>query len=128
MAKRIGRWSPDTCECIVEYSWDDTEPDSTRRHNLVTLVNKCIAHSHLDNPSLWTAVMGENQDKNRVLLCCKLNVGGLELTDIGWGYDADRVLHVDVPSAKASIERLATIQSICDTMQGVGKVKVTRGR
>jgi len=26
MSKRITRWNPDSCECVIEYSWDDSDP------------------------------------------------------------------------------------------------------
>jgi hypothetical protein len=39
----------ETCDCIIEYSWDDeVAPDSIVISNPKT-INKCVEHSHLAN-------------------------------------------------------------------------------
>lgn len=62
---KVTRWSPDTCSCILEYSWDDTQNESVRTHNLDNIVQKCPAHQNLpDNPSVYNTVLDENPRKN----------------------------------------------------------------
>ena len=32
MTVKTTRWSPDTCGCVLEYSWDDALPQEARVH------------------------------------------------------------------------------------------------
>lgn len=32
MPFRTTRWEPDTCDCVVEYDWDDAVSQDTRVH------------------------------------------------------------------------------------------------
>jgi hypothetical protein len=66
--KHVTRWSPDTCTCVLEYEWDDTDPSETRQHNLKTYVSKCAAHTSLATDSdRYTSVKDENSKKNITL-------------------------------------------------------------
>ena len=59
------QWSPDTCTCIFEYIWDDSLPESSRAHNLATVI-KCPEHSvQADNNAVWNTVLEENPRKNQ---------------------------------------------------------------
>lgn len=44
------RWSPDTCDCVVEYDWDDAEPTNVRKHTLKKMVNTCPLHKNVQDP------------------------------------------------------------------------------
>jgi len=62
------RWSPDTCGCILEYSWDDSVPDNSRVHTPTTIVNKCPAHSAIaDTNTHFNVIIEENPRKNFAL-------------------------------------------------------------
>jgi hypothetical protein len=66
MTMKIIRWSPDTCNCVIEYVYDDTEPESTREHNLSSIVSACSAHQGTGT-TVWDTVNEENPRKNRAL-------------------------------------------------------------
>src|SRR5687768_11012055 len=65
MAIHITRWSPDTCDCILEYSWDDATSEAERVHTPTSTVQRCTAHQPLPNVnSVFNAVLDENPRKN----------------------------------------------------------------
>ena len=43
----ITTWSPDTCQCVFDYSWDTTTDATTRVHTLVANVFTCTNHAVL---------------------------------------------------------------------------------
>lgn len=76
-------WSPDTCGCVLTFTWDDAVEATQRTHTCVEVV-PCSAHAHLpsgigatrsasqphtpgDNATTWAAVHEENQRKNVAL-------------------------------------------------------------
>ena len=65
MTTKITRFSPDTCECVIEYSWDSESTEANRTHTLSNYVNKCSAHQGLaTDQDRWNAVFEENPRKN----------------------------------------------------------------
>lgn len=54
--KRITTWSPDTCNCVIEYEWDDTEDQNTRKHKFVK-----VDHCGDNHPQ---AVVGEQVENS----------------------------------------------------------------
>lgn len=83
------RWSPDTCGCELEYSWNTNENENSRRHDFARIVKVCSAHNGIvppqtTNPGLlkriYDAVIEENTRKNQALsVSLETNP---ELTDI----------------------------------------------
>lgn len=68
MTLRTTRWSPDTCDCIIDQSWDDSLPQDQIVTTLSNIVNKCSFHSILaTNTGVWDSVMDENPRKNNTL-------------------------------------------------------------
>lgn len=82
--KHINRWYPDTCGCVIEYEWDDSEPEDKRTHRVVRFVKVCDAHKKFlplsaketpeevlmaqeDKERLFSQVLEENRRKNYVL-------------------------------------------------------------
>lgn len=66
MTTHITRWSPDTCECVIDFKWDDTAVP--RVHTLSNIVKRCQSHSVLVNDiDVYNSVKEENPRKNRVL-------------------------------------------------------------
>lgn len=62
---KVTRWSPDTCSCILEYSWDDTTSEDTRTHTPTAIVQRCTAHQNLpDTNTHFNGVADENRLKN----------------------------------------------------------------
>ena len=68
MALKRTRWSPDTCECVLEYEWDDEEPEDKRGHNFAETISACSVHDDKKNKAAHlTAVIGENRRKNEAV-------------------------------------------------------------
>jgi hypothetical protein len=60
---RTTRWSPDTCDCVIEYNIDETG-NTTFKNTVKT----CPAHSkHHGKTDHFSVVLEENQRKNKTL-------------------------------------------------------------
>lgn len=72
-------WSPDTCGCVLTYTWDDADPQETRVHVYQESAKVCLAHARLlGKESHLDTVMEENQRKNHVLIYAA-EIAGIEL-------------------------------------------------
>jgi hypothetical protein len=69
MAKiQTTRWSPDTCGCVIEYSWDSDVAPEARVHTFKKTVEVCPAHAaHKDLNTHYSTVLEENRRKNYTL-------------------------------------------------------------
>lgn len=92
--KQITRWSPDTCSCVLDIEWDDTEPESSRTHTIKAVVNRCGHHQARSDEDIFKAVLSENTRKNRVFGLAQQALPGVTLEDYDWSFDAERVLEV----------------------------------
>lgn len=61
---KVTRWHPDTCECIIDYEWDDTTTNENRVHTAKTIVRECAVHKGMDKHAHHDTVREENQRKN----------------------------------------------------------------
>lgn len=102
-------WRPDTCDCEIEYTWDDTVAPEVRTHSAKT-VKGCQHHSAGDHLAKYNTVLAENQGKNRALkeIADKApenvkdpvidesgNVTGYKLKkDPEWSFDENRKLKI----------------------------------
>lgn len=59
------RWSPDTCDCVLFYSWDDTVPDEEIVNVFDSIENVCSEHQGFTDQEVYDAVLSENQAKNK---------------------------------------------------------------
>ncbi len=60
------RWKPDTCGCIVEYTWDSDLPEDKRVHT-VHSVNTCKEHKLLTDPAeAFEVIKKKNLDKVKI--------------------------------------------------------------
>jgi hypothetical protein len=87
-------WSPDTCECQIEYQWDDSVPQDQRVHTISKIVKSCQIHSHhgSDKESHYADVLSENQSKNKaigLLIKTLPNLDGKD-KEIKWRFDNNR--------------------------------------
>lgn len=64
MVKRVTKWSPDTCGCVIHFAWDDSTSQEDRVHTFEAYEVKCAEHGHLDGQELMDAVTAKNQAKN----------------------------------------------------------------
>ena len=139
MAIQTTRWSPDTCGCILEYTWDDSVPAASRVHTISRAVNVCNAHTGLVSlTDVWNNILPENQRKN-LTYSQLLTISGMSSTDsngnlvlkngitinFSWsGSNTSRVLTVSVSGLTLTTQQKNTIQNFCDTTFGAGKVIV----
>ena len=119
---RTTTWKPDTCECALEYSWDDTVPEASRVHSLAKVVKSCPAHSLLAGVGLYDEVVSENRRKNRTYDIAQTLLVSLIPEGWLWYYDPARVLQVVIPKLTGAQKN--QLQSACDTAFGAGKVKI----
>lgn len=65
MAIRTTRWRPDTCDCVIEYTWDDALTPDQVTHTLDTIRRRCAAHVNLPSDTdVYNTVREENPRKN----------------------------------------------------------------
>lgn len=64
MVIKTTTWSPDTCNCVLEYEWDDSADPNTRTHTLSKFIKKCSAHLALADVSGYGVITEENPRKN----------------------------------------------------------------
>lgn len=60
-------WRPDTCDCQIEYEWDDTQSEDTRTHNLSRIIKPCSIHDGVPDTTIWNTVNEENPRKNKAI-------------------------------------------------------------
>jgi hypothetical protein len=65
MTIRTTRWRPDTCDCVIEYTWDDTLSPDQVTHTLDTVRRKCSFHENMPSDTdVWNCIKEENPRKN----------------------------------------------------------------
>ena len=134
----ITRWHPDTCKCVIEYSWDEDLPAEQRIHTYFSTIKDCPEHSGLGN-TIYDVITEESQRKNKVYgeLIKLADVGEDVLNESGdtvrqikkgltydWNFDIARNLEVRVLGLNLKIADKNAIQSFCDFTFGTNKVKV----
>ena len=62
------QWRPDTCDCVLEYEWDDQSDPATRVHTPTKIVKACPHHeAAVDTADGFDKVLKENTGKNRAI-------------------------------------------------------------
>lgn len=140
MVMNTTTWSPDTCDCIVEYNWDSETTNENRVHTLNRIVRKCTAHSTLNDIQTYNALTEENPRKNKSFLEILNNApSGLYDIDVNnpdvrhfkkginlrceWsGTAPNRVLHIYIEGYTLTQPQKNIIQNFLDTRFGTGKV------
>lgn len=69
MAIQITTWSPSTCDCTFQYSWDDTTSEADRVHTFFAAVKVCSFHQDLllpppSQPATATLAAAPDKDKH----------------------------------------------------------------
>jgi hypothetical protein len=133
------RWSPDTCSCVVEYSWDSEAPPENRTHEL-TSIQKCPVHSSLSDSEAYAVLTEENPRKNNTLQSA-LDNGPTALYDINpdgarvlkqnitynfsWsGTVPNRVLTISFTGINLTTQQKNAIQNFLNNKFGSGKVVI----
>lgn len=140
MAIKTTRWRPkDTCDCVIEYEWDDTTSNDTRVHTFKNII-KCNAHSILADQDAYTHASEQNRRKNITLSEALDRFIALQETDTdgnivlkkgisfnySWSGSGDsRVLTISFTGVNLTTPQKNTLQTALNTRFGVGKVIVT---
>ena len=120
MTLKLTTWTFDTCTCMVEFIWDNAEPETFRSHTLSRIINRCPEHQQIANDiQLFDALMVENKRKNdcQTLVATARQIG---TNQVEWHYDQNRLLHIVI--AGLSAQAKATLQALVNTNFGAGKV------
>ena len=63
---KVTTWSPDTCDCKLQYEWDETLPDNIRVHIFKQALFTCPFHSVFLIPlESYNSALDHNQRKNK---------------------------------------------------------------
>ena len=141
MTIQTTRWSPDTCGCVFDYEWDDTQPQDTRVHTFKQVAKECASHAHLTGNSkkdMYDSSVEENKRKNGTIgeLLDKAAADFGEATEDGgvtlkkginvtwtWsGTSPNRVMTFTVTGITLTTQKKNTVQNFINTKFGAGKV------
>lgn len=144
MAIKVTRWNPDTCECIIDYSWDDTTSEDDRVVTPTTIVQRCTAHENLQEGDVNThfnSVTDENRRKNYTVHEILQN-GPSSLYDINeadgsktfkngvsvnWSWSGtapDRIMTIEVIGVTLTTQQKNVIQNVLNNRFGIDKVVI----
>lgn len=145
MTIRTTRWRPDTCDCIIDYTWDDTLPQDQIVHNVDNITRKCAAHQHLNNNNVFLAVNNENPRRMKALkeILDRAPSGmydidpidgvtrrlkpGIDINFSFSGVAPDRVITLTLTGYTLTNNQKNTAQTFLDNRFGVGKVILVNG-
>ena len=131
----VTRWSPDTCECVIEYNEDGT---------LSKLVKACDAHSGGTETTVYQTVLEENPRKNKSFKEILDNAppgmydtdpeSGTRVfkkginVDFKWtGQPPNRSLELVVKGISLTPTQKNAVQSKLDNKLGAGKATMVQG-
>jgi hypothetical protein len=123
MAIHITRWFPDTCGCVLEYSWDTDLPIEGQELKELPPVFRCPIHSAVPADQLHAKVNGENKTKNETLAEIEKIVPDFDKVN-NWSFDVDRNVVIKDKDTKLSNKQKKDIQDACDTKYGKNKIKL----
>ena len=136
------RWSPDTCDCIIEYTWDDDgSPPENRIHIPSNIVTKCPAHQTVaTTEEVYDTVLNkENRRKNLAFqlaldntpegLLYILDQNSQKLLKQGITYEfnftgvaPNRVLNIKFNGVTLTANQRNGVQNKIDELYGAGNV------
>lgn len=128
------RWSPDTCECVVEYEWDTEQLVTSRSHTGKNVVTACPRHSAPTPDAHFNVVVNDNKLKNDALKVLVANYPQLSITDedgdtkldrskIQFYLNMERILELTISDTDLSVvEKTEAISLIEAEVGDVGRV------
>lgn len=122
--KQITRWSPDTCECVIDYEWDDSQDENTRTHSFKRTIRACPEHKALAGKPHYDQVLSENTRKNITFDVIQKAHPQVTPDNYLWFFDKDRVLQVSLVGVDLPEAAKKGLQTALDARFGEGKVKV----
>jgi hypothetical protein len=135
-------WKPDTCDCEIEFEFDDAVPAESRVHTSKRIIKACSVHNTVDiadKHDHFSTVLGENQRKNKLhgeimeqfpeLVDLDENGGkrlkeGINYKFTFEGEGKNRTLNVELEGADLKAADKKKIKDTSDGMFGNGKVVV----
>lgn len=137
MVIKITSWTPDTCECQLQYSWDSDAPGDQRTHTFVGASKICDAHKGVRASTYFDTILGESRMKNHTLQQIldshpevvaldenenKVLKKGVEYQWRWTGANEDRVLVASLIGNTPTLSEMSVIQDALTTEFGAGKV------
>ena len=118
-------WSPDTCSCILIYTWDDALDENVRTHTIERVLRRCPAHASLTKDTeIYGTVVEENTRKNKAFGLAQGIVPNLTTEDYEWSFDANRKLRATF-RGKLSVTQAVKLRQTCDSQLGANRVEVS---
>lgn len=121
--KKVTRWSPDTCDCVLEYEWDDSLPVENRVHTISKVVNACPHHGGTP-VSHFNTVVEENTRKNFAFAEIQKLKPDATPDNYNWSFDEQRKLKVGILNLPIRAAEKAQLKANCNARFGAGKVEV----
>lgn len=128
MSIKTTTWSPDTCECKIEYQWDDTMPESNRVHTGSVIVNKCQRHDGNNPNNHYAQVLADNRLKNNSLKVLAENYSELteekfgeiviDLNKVLWFLNLSRVLELTISESSFDSAKKAQALALIEAEVG----------
>lgn len=131
--RKTTKWSPDTCKCVISYSWDDALPADDRVLEPET-AEACEAHQALADVGLiYEAVLVENRTKNLVreeilnsfpALSEDFTSDGQTMKrfrpgiEFEYSFDPERQLTVNMRGANLTVNERDSIRTSIETIKG----------
>lgn len=139
MALRTTLWTPDTHDCQIELEWDDSVPPESRTHTVKRVLKRDPGHAAKPDAELFSAVLEENQRRNKTLGWLLDNVASVaeDATDedgntfrrlkrgvsVSHSFNAaTREMEVTITPPLGAVAK-NLIQTFVDNRLGAGKVK-----
>lgn len=122
--KKVTQWSPDTCGCVLEYEWDDSQDENTRTHSFKRVIKACPEHAALAGQPHYDQVRSENTRKNITFGEIKKAHPQVTAENYLWFWDNGRVLQVSLVGVDLPEAAKQGLQIALDARFGAGKVKI----
>jgi hypothetical protein len=124
MVLNVTTWSPDTCDCVIEYEWDDSQDESSRIHIAKAILKDCGLHKKTkDRFEHYDIVMEENTRKNISFGLIQEEEPTLTPNEYDWSFDAKRDLHIKLKRTIDADKKTRT-QDKLDKKFGKGKAVI----